>query len=63
VGGKGVRRVLEGIEQTKVKQTKVGIHWDTPLNVKSHINNENQDCEIGIVWMAILGGGWGKKRD
>jgi hypothetical protein len=36
----------------------VVIHQDTPLKVNLNINNENQYCEIGTVYVwRILAGG------
>jgi hypothetical protein len=40
----------------------VGMHWDTPLNISSNINNENRDCKISTVWRGQMGGaGWMKE--
>jgi hypothetical protein len=46
---------MEGIEQTKVKYTHIGIHQETSLNMDLDINNERQDCKID------MGGGGGVK--
>jgi hypothetical protein len=48
--------VLEEVEQTKVKYTQVGMHWDTPLNVNLNISKEKWDCKIGSMWGVIV---WG----
>jgi hypothetical protein len=31
-------------------------HRDTPLNINLNINNENQDCKIGSVYVCVSGG-------
>jgi hypothetical protein len=40
----------------------VGIHRETPLNINLNVNNERQDCKIGIAceWDSASGGGEGK---
>jgi hypothetical protein len=40
----------------------VAIHWETSLNINLNINNEKQDCKIGIVWGSTNGSGEGKWR-
>jgi hypothetical protein len=35
----------------------MGIHRETPLNINLNINNERQDCDIGIVWGGTSGKG------
>jgi hypothetical protein len=49
VGGKVVRRVIKGIEQTHRGHT-----MRHPLIINSNINYESQDCKIGTVCA-----GWG----
>jgi hypothetical protein len=34
-----------------------GIHRETPSNINLNINNERQDCNIGIVWGVLVAGG------
>jgi hypothetical protein len=43
---------MEGGKRTKVKYTHSGIHWETPLNINLNINNERQDCKVGIVYVC-----------
>jgi hypothetical protein len=54
--GQRVGRAMEGVEQTKVKYTSAGIHWNTPLNLNLDINNERQECKIGTVVGVLVGG-------
>jgi hypothetical protein len=46
---KGLGRVMEGVEWTKLKVHLQWAYIETPLNINLNINNENQDCKIGSV--------------
>jgi hypothetical protein len=47
MGVKGVKESNGRGEWTNVKYTHGGIHWETPSNINSNINNEKQDYKIG----------------
>jgi hypothetical protein len=46
---KGKWRVMERVEQTKVKYTHSMDTLRNPLNTDLNINNKRQDCKIGTV--------------
>jgi hypothetical protein len=41
----------------------MGIHWETPLNINLDIDNEREDCKIGVCWGVLLGGGRVNEED
>jgi hypothetical protein len=69
VGGKGVRESIprHWTDQSKPHPQWAYIEtplWDTPLNINSNINYENQDCKTGSVGCGgILMGGEGWKKE